>query len=1025
MKYLIYYHRKIILLLSVLFLGSSLYAQKSMVKGVVSDSSGPLIGVTVMEKGTKTGTLTDIKGNFSINCSNNGSLVISYLGYETQTVAIEGRAKIEIELKEKSQNLNEVVVVGYGTMKKRDITGSISSLNAKEIEQNQPINIASALQGKVSGLEIMSSSEPGTSSSFKIRGTSTLSEGGSDPLFIVDGMETNSIDNINPRDIASVEILKDAASAAIYGSKSANGVIIITTKEGTSQKPKVSISYSMKQSQIAHTLAQMNRLEGAKYETLRKYLAGDYSIQNRDSLNPAFTADNFYQELLFRKAYTQQVDASIAGAEKKLKYYISAGFLDEQGIQLNTYNKRLTSRINVDYMATPKLSIGNRASITLGNIRTANGNTRVQLLSRPANYSVYEPDGSFTPVISGRPNPLAATLLGPSDTKNYNINLNEYLEYKILPELRFKTTISGSFIQSNVNNFSPSILDQALRARSTNSNSSQLNWTHDDVLTYSKNFNKVHDVVLMGGFSLQNYSTDKTILNVTDNISDGITISNYFQGINLATTKATWTGNSMASFFGRASYNYKSRYLLNSNIRYDGSSRFGPNNRWALFPSVSVGWRFSDESFFKWAKPALKDAKLRLSYGVTGNQNTGDFASRDLYTTSTYGTYVGMSPSQLSNPDLRWEQTQQMNAGLDLNFLEGRVNLTLDYYQKQTSDVLYNVKIPQTNFPSNLFQNVGNVDNKGFEITINTTNISTKDFEWSTSLNLSFNKNIISSIPDGGRKFINNVYIVDKGYALSTIYGWKRNAVFAYNESNAFTPEWKQLTPIFDVKDRFTGYQLDGASYNGEIKQMRYSSTGGAIFKGGDVMWDDINKDGVINEDDRQVLGCGQPDFIGGFNTDMRYKNFTFSAFFSFIVGGDVYNKTEESRSNYKLSALNRVNPLTLANSWMAPGDVAFYPSPANAATLDNTREASNLWISDGSYIRLKNIKLNYQLSKKISKSLGVESVNIYGMLQNFLTWTNYKGFDPEIPNGGFSVGYDNVSYPKSKDILFGLNLNF
>jgi hypothetical protein len=335
------------------------------------------------------------------------------------------------------------------------------------------------------------------------------------------------------------------------------------------------------------------------------------------------------------------------------------------------------------------------------------------------------------------------------------------------------------------------------------------------------------------------------------------------------------------------------------------------------------------------------------------------------------------------------------------------------------------VRLPQTNFPSSLSKNIGNVDNKGFEITINTTNISTQDFEWRTSLNLSFNQNIISSIPEGGRKYINNVYILDKGYALSTIYGWKRLAVFAYNESNAFTPDWQQLTPIFNDKDRFTGYQLNGEAYTGDIKQMRYSSTGGAVFIGGDVMWDDINKDGVINEDDRQVLGCGQPDLIGGFNTDIRYKNFTFSAFFSFVVGGDVFNKTEETRSNYKLSALNRVNPLTLANSWMAPGDVAFYPSPANAAARDNTREASNLWISDGSYIRLKNIKLNYQLSKKISKSLGVESVNIYAMMQNFFTWTNYKGFDPEIPNGGFSVGYDNIAYPKSKDILFGLNLNF
>ena len=1019
-------YSKLFLLVLFLLVGNYLFAQDIMkVSGTVSDASGPLISVNVATRGSKLAVMTDNNGRYTVNAPSNGELVVSYIGYEPQTIRINGKTIINIELKENAQNLEEVVVIGYGTMKKRDITGAITSISAKEIEKNSPVNIASALQGKVTGLDIMSSSEPGAGSTYRIRGASTLTDGGSKPLFIVDGMETSNIDDLNPRDIASIEVLKDAASTAIYGSRSANGVIIITTKQGNSLKPKVALSYSLKQSQIAKTLPQMNRIEGNKYEILRNYFSKNYSINNRDSLNPDYTDDNFYQELLFQKAYTSQIDVSISGAEKKLKYYISAGYLNEEGIQLNTYNKRMTSRISVDYNATSKLTIGSRTSFSLSKQRMVSWSSRAYLLNRPANFRVIEPDGSYTPVLASRVNPLASTMLGPNDYKNYNINLNEFLEYKILPELRFRTSISGNLYLSNLNNYSPAILDQSLRAKSTNSSSTGISWTYDDVLTYTKTFHNDHAVTVMGGFSLQESTTDYTQLSVTDNVSDGIQMSNAYGGVNMGLTRTTWTGNHMASFFGRATYSYKSRYLFNSNFRYDGSSRLGSDHRWGLFPSASVGWRLSDESFMKWTKPALKDAKFRVSYGITGNQNASNFASLDIYSTSYYGDYLGLSPSQLSNPLLGWEQTKQFNTGLDLTLLEGKLTLTLDYYKKQTSDVLYLVKLPQTTGFKTSYRNVGNVDNNGFEFTINTTNIRTRDFEWSTSLNLSFNKNMIMSIPEGGQQFINNVYILDKGYAVGTLYGWKRNAIFSYDQSNAFTPDWKQLTPIFDGKNRFTGYKLNGQAYTGDIKQMRYSSAAGAIFKGGDVMWDDVDKNGVIDANDRQVLGCGQPDVMGGFNTEFRYKNFTLSAFFSFALGGDVFNEYEYQRSNHMWSSISRPNPENLANSWMAPGDVALFPKPDQTAALANTREASNLWIEDGSYIRLKNLRLGYRVPAKTIKFLGVESMDISVMVQNFFTWTNYSGFDPEIPSAGYSLGYDNNSYPKAKDILFGINLNF
>ena len=1018
---------KFILLFSFMLIGNTVFAEDIKVSGVIEDKDGPLIGVNVLVKGYKTGTFTNSNGSFTVNAPSEGSIIISYVGYESQTVNVKGRTNIKVLLKESVQNLDEVVVVGYGTQKKRDITGSIVSVNAGELQQNAPTNIASALQGKVSGLEIVSSSEPGAESSFKIRGVSTLSNGGSNPLYIVDGMEVPNINNINTNDIASIEVLKDAASTAIYGSKSANGVLIITTKQGESKKPKVSITYSGKQSQLGHTLPQMSRLEGVRYETLRNYLSGNYTfIANRDSLNPAFGADNNYQDLVFRNAYTHQVDFSVAGADKNIKYFIGTGYLNDQGIQLNSYNNRLSSRINVDYIPNPKLTISNRLNFALSNKRAANSSaSRGTILSRPANYNVIEPDGTFTPTLANRTNPVAQTVLAKNDTKIYDISLNEFVTYKILPELTFRSSISGNLVQSNYQSYNPAVLNVTLTSNSRNDYTTTLNWAHDDVLTFNKTLNGGHAFTVMGGFSLNSFSTDYSRLTVSDNISDAIQTSNAFGNVNMSQTYVTWTGYNMASFFGRGSYSYKGRYLFNSNIRYDASSRFGADHRWGLFPSASAGWRISDESFFEWAKPILKDAKIRVSYGVTGNQNTANFAPLDLYSTIVYATYAGLYPSQIANSKLGWEQTNQFNAGVDISLFEGRLALVFDYYNKKTKDVLFLSQIPQTNGYATSIQNIGMVNNNGFEFTFNSTNVRTKNFEWTTSLNLFLNKNMIASIPDGGRQLVSNVYILDKGYAVGTMYGFKRKAIFSYDESNAFNSEWQQLTPVFDSKNRFTGYQFNGQTYTGAVQQMRNATSTGTIYKGGDVMWDDINKDGVIDDNDKQVLGSGQPLVVGGFNTQFKYKGFNLSAYFAFSVGGKIFNEGEYNRSNGTYSAITRANPAIIANSWQAQGDVALFPKPDATALVGNTREASDLWIQDGSYLRLKNIKIGYDIPKKLCGFLNVQSMSVFAMAQDFLTWTNYTGYDPEILSNGFAVGFDNYAYPKAKSILLGLNLNF
>ena len=1012
-----------ILLLLFLLLREITIAQNITITGKVSDMSGPMPGVSVMIKGTTKGVTTDIEGKFTLSAGTNAQIVISSMGYKSVTVDVKGARYKEVTLHEMAQNLDEVVVVGYGSMKKRDITGAIVSIGSKEIESSQPIDLGTALQGKISGLDIMTSSEPGSSSTFRIRGTSTLSEGGSNPLFVVDGMEVENIDDLNPRDIASIEVLKDAASTAIYGSRSANGVVIITTKQGESSKPRINVNYSLKQSSISRRLPQMNRIQGLEYEALRSYMSGGKATSiSRDSLNPMKIEDNNYQDLIFRTAYTHQLDASIAGAEKKVKYYFSLGYLGEEGIQINTYNKRLSSRLNVTYDASPRFTIGSRIYLALTNQRRATDESRNRIFQRPAIYPIYAPDGTFFENLGNISNPVAESLLGKNDYHKYTANIYEYIQYSFSKNLIFKSSIGANFNLEKYARFRPEVLTTDKRRSAINRETLYSGWTHEDVLTYTKKFKSGHNMSVMGGFSLRESSVDVTGLSVTDNITDALQISNTFEGVNMNDTKATWSRNRMSSFFGRVSYSYKSRYLFNSNLRYDGSSRFGRDNRWAFFPSASLGWRFSDEKFMKWAKPILHDSKLRVSYGVTGNQAAGDFASLGLYTTNYYADSPGIYPNQLLNVHLGWEETKQANVGLDLMLLDGRISLNVDYYKKKTNDVLYKVPLPQTCGFSSSLKNVGDVENNGWELALATNNIQTKNFSWSTNLSLSFNKNKIVSIPEGGRQLVNKVFLIDQGYAVGTIYGWKAKGIFPYTESNAFTPDWKQLTPIFDEKDHFVRYDLDGKEYTGDIKKMTANN---AVLEGGDVMWDDVNKDGKIDAEDRQVLGCGQPKVSGGFNNEFTYKGFSLSFFFTFAFGGDVYNAYEQVRSEHRWSSLNRGNPLNIANSWLAPGDIAKFPRPIGTLAQDNTRAESSLWVEDGSYIRLKNIRLAYNLPKQWAKKLKMETISITAMMQDFFTWTNYSGFDPEVPGTGFAIGNDSRSYPRSKELLFGVNVNF
>lgn len=1017
---------KSFILCGLMCLCSFAQAQTIMIDGVVSDISGagPIIGAAVVEKGTSNGTVTDFDGHFALIVHSNASLEVSYMGYTTKTVPVKGKTSFTIDLEEDSKALEEVIVVGYGSMRKRDVTGSISSLSEKDLMINKPTDIATALQGKISGLEIVTSSEPGAASDFRIRGASTLSSEGSTPLFIVDGMEVDNISNIAPADIASIEVLKDAASAAIYGSKSANGVIIVTTKQGTSSKPTVNLGYSIRVANLARTLPQMNRSQMINYDLLRAYLQGtEPSAYVVDTLNPSFSSDNFYQDILFQTGLTHQADASVSGKTEKMNYFTSLSYLHEDGIALNTWDHRGTFRLNIDYKPHKKVTIGSRISLGLDDNRKTPGGARSRLLERPASMALIMPDGTYAPVIASRNNPLAWSDICVNNYKTYTANVYEFVEWEIVNGLRFKASLSGTFNQTNWRYFAPALLLASQIPESQNSSTTALRWIHEDVLSYQHTWNKDHAFNAMVGFTIQGYQREVNKLSVKENISEAIQTSYAYNQVDLENSFNTATGNQMMSFFARVGYAYKDRYLINANVRADGSSRFGQKKRWGVFPSVSAGWRLSAEPWMQWAQPALTDFKIRYSFGMTGNQTASDYAAMSQYTTIMYADYLGIYPTQLENDNLGWETTLQHDLGIDWSMFNGRLNLTFDLYKKDTRDVLFNLTLPATTGFSNTYTNVGNISNKGLEVTLSGHMIKTRDFDWKASINLAVNRNELYNIPPENVSITNNVYIIDNGYTLGTMYGYKALEIFQYDQSNAFTPDWQQLTPIFDNRDRFSHYELNGQPYNGDVKQLKY--TNGTVFKGGDVKWDDLNHDGVIDDDDRQVIGCGQPDIIGGFSTDFRWKGLSLGVFFTFSAGGDVYNCYEASRNAHQWSALTVASPVNIANSWLAPGDIAQYPIPSNSHNVENTRPNSSLWIQDGSYIRMKNLKVSYSLPQKALSVLHMQDWTFSVMLQDFFTWTKYEGFDPEIPSSGFSIGYDNFCYPKSRSVLVGMNITF
>jgi TonB-linked SusC/RagA family outer membrane protein len=1032
------------LLLIVLFLFSNIVLSQTTVKGTVTDAQGGVIeGASVNVKGTSTGTLTDSLGHYSLSVPGSKSiLVFSSVGIGTVEQTVGSRRTIDITLKAVASDLDEVIVVGYGTQKKRDVTAAISSISAKAIEERQPVSIFDAIQGAAPGVRVMSTSgAPGEESGVTIRGLSTLSDAGVSPLYIVDGVPMDNINSINPRDVQSMEILKDAASAAIYGSRSANGVIIITTKRGAEGKPQIDLGYLRSYNMLSNRISQANRQERVIYDR-RNSLGLD---EKRDD-STAFSrnSDNDYQALITQLALRNQIDLGIKGGTKTLNYYNSLQYLDETGIVISSYNKRFTIRTNVDYTPSKRITMSTRVNFSYQTKNNINeGNVIQQSLQRPPGMALYFPNGEYIYFNGGRRNPLAEAYLRTDISKIYKGVVYQGFDFKILEPLTFHADASADLSLTRRAYFSSKFLTSSNPPINTGRDGTSIpvRLQGNAFLSYRQTFNKVHNVTGLAGMNIEKNKLDEVNLEGTNFVTESVTTLNAAGLFSLPDLYSRASASGLVGFYGRIGYDYKGRYLVNATFRRDGSSVFGSDNRWGNFPSVSVGWRFTDEGFMKNLTGVLTDGKLRASWGATGNQAIGDY---DAYQQFVFGQYYynGVSgvrtSTRMGNSLLKWEETTQSDIGLDLTFLGGRVTFTGDYYVKNTSDLLYDAPLPfEIGFPDKARTNRGSIQNKGIELMVMGYPVRTRNFSWQTSLNWSTVRNKITSLPSD---YIDDIWSVQQGKEAGDFFGYKFLGIYQYDQSNAYTEDYStRLIPQFQKDAQgnviieknnqpiLTGYTYpDGKPYTGNVKQL---STNGVPSEGGDVIWQNLpDEKGVYNDnignEDRQFLGHGQPRWSIGWTNNFTYKAFSLSFNFYGNFGGSIYNQNRRNLASFSNSNTTP-DAYFIYTMWKYPGQVTdtYRGGDKNA---DNMRRGGSQYLENGSFVRLQSARISYQLPATLSRRVAMQNLVFYIYGTNLLTWTDYSGFDPEVNQSSvLKPGDDPGKYPRRRELGMGLNISF
>ena len=906
------------------FTANNLNAQ-DRITGQVTDGSGEtLIGVNIIQKGTSNGTTTDLDGNYSIPLvSGDRILEFSYTGYQTQEVALGANSSINVVLKESSSQLDEVVVIGYAPVSRKKVLGAMASVKEDEIVQATPIGAFDAVQGRMSGVQILSNGGPGAGFDIRVRGVSTFSGGGTSPLYVVDGQQLDDIDNLDPNDIKTLEVLKDGATAAIYGSKAANGVVLITTKSGEAGELKVDVSSITSVSSLVGDIRVSNTRQRILYEKLRQDNPDNLTTQERDSLSAINRNSNDLQKLVTRQSLRQQVNVGVRGGGKKGKFYWNTGYLDENGIIIQSEYQRLNSLLKVDMTPNKRFKIGTKLNLTYEDqVGLQEPAVFQQLVERVAYFPIFEPNGDLSPEINARQNPVAETERNIR-TRNFRAQTFSYAQLEILPNFSLKSTLGVNYRLNKLDDFQPTI--------TINPNSGipigrqRFRMTYDiqqeNYFNYKNTWGD-HDFGAFAGMQVQKYFFEN-IDQRSNFISDDIETFNNIDPTTLTVLNATNSRNNLFSLFAGFNYDYQNKYLFGATIRRDGSSRFGENNKFGYFPSATLGWRVTNEEFLK-DNSIISNLLIRASFGITGNERIGNYDFTGAFLPGAiYNGVNGIYPTRLANPDLSWESTTSTNLGFDIGLLKNRIDLTIDLWEKNTTDLLASVPLPEESGFSSIRKNVGAVDNRGIDVGIGGTILQTKDFSWYSSFNISYQENEVTKL-DGGTPFeVNGQYLVEEGQPIGNMYGYKNLGVYQYDESNAYTPDGQRLTPNFDGANNFLFYTLNGSEYSGgDVMQMKNA---GQTLSGGDIIWEDLDGDFDITATDRQVIGNGLPDFFGGFSNDFKYKNLRLSFLFDFSYGQDIYRRWDEARNDLN-SSLETPGPDRIEGAWKQQGDVTVYP---------------------------------------------------------------------------------------------------
>lgn len=1002
-------------------------AQTRKLSGKISDQNNkPVSGATVSVKGSKTTTVAGDDGIFSINIpdKDNTILVFGAVGFELKEAPAGKTNFLQITLRSTTKALEDVVVVGYGTSKKKDLTGAVASVSMTDVDKTPVVGTEQLLQGQISGVQVTQvNSQPGSSFSVRIRGTNSINSS-NEPLYVVDGFAGADISIINANDIATMDVLKDASATAIYGSRGANGVVIITTKRGASGKSAVTFDMYYGYQQVKKMFDMMNAPQFATY--LNQVAAANAStpIYTPDQIKAMGNGTNWQKEI-FRLAPISNYTLGFSGGDANSKHYLSFNFFDQQGIIINSGYKRGVMRFNLDKKISDKLKIGLSSSIAYSYQNKANVNTNggsaggtiLDALRMNPAVPVKDSNGLYTytnypsPPVELIGNPVAAALYNTDRISNLRTFANFFAEYEIIKGLKFKTALGGNYRAAWDNQFLPTTtyLGSQTVGYASKIDSTNYNWLNENTLTYDKEFNKIHAINIVGGFTIQDFKMSTNTSATTGLQTNNLGNNNLAVGQNVITPTSNIVENTLVSYFTRVNYRLMDRYLFTFTMRADGSSRFGAGNKWGYFPSGAFAWRVSDENFMKNIK-AISDLKLRTSYGVTGNQEIGSYNALAQYSATNYtaggansGTtapQVGFYPANIANPGLSWESTASFDMGVDLGILNNRITFTADYYYKKTSNLLLWSAIPSSSGYTKLLKNVGSVQNQGFEFAVNTTNISNSKVKWTTSLNFSTNRNKILNL--GGQ---NNVPI---GNVSTSIYPG----------AGKF---FSSILQIGQPVGSFYGYVFDGIWQSQD--QITKSGTKQPV-KPGDPIYKDFNGDSTLSAADQRVIGHASPKFTFGFTSNLTVGRFNLFVMLQGVQGDNILNE----------NLLEAVNGITTTNkqafvatqSWTGPGTSNTLPS-VSSVYRRGLGVVSDL-IENGSYLRFKTITLSYDVPfPKLTNGV-FKSASVYVTAQNLITITKYSGYDPEVGSYGLdgtSLNTDYNPYPNVRTFLAGVKFGF